>query len=33
MAIEWLRRNMDAWDENLNTYLFTSKEITKIEDE
>lgn len=33
MAIEWLRRNMDAWDENLNTYLFTSKEITKIEEE
>jgi len=31
MAIEWLRRNMDGWDEQLKTYLFTEKDITKIE--
>ena len=23
MAIEWLRRNMDVWDEELRRYLFT----------
>ena len=33
MAIEWLRRNMDAWDENLRTYLFTEKNITNTEEE
>jgi len=32
MALEWLRRNMEGWDEMLKTYLFTEKEITKIED-
>jgi ferritin-like protein len=32
MAIEWLRRNMGGWDENLKTYLFTEKDITKIEE-
>lgn len=32
MAIEWLRRNMDGWDENLKTYLFTEKDITKVEE-
>ena len=32
MMIEWLRRNMDGWDEELRTYLFTEKGITKIED-
>lgn len=32
MALEWLRRNMDAWDENLSTYLFTEKNITNIEE-
>ncbi|MFO7852137.1 MAG: encapsulin-associated ferritin-like protein [Bacteroidota bacterium] len=31
MALEWLRRNMDAWDEMLTTYLFTDKDIVKIE--
>jgi hypothetical protein len=31
MALEWLRRNMDGWDENLKTYLFTEKDITKLE--
>jgi len=33
MAIEWLRRRMPAWDENLRTYLFTDRPITELEDE
>jgi hypothetical protein len=33
MALEWLRRNMDGWDENLRTYLFTKKPVVDIEDE
>ena len=33
MALEWLRRNVKEWDEHLKTYLFTEKEITKIEDD
>lgn len=33
MVLEWLRRNMDGWDEMLSTYLFTDKEVTKIENE
>jgi hypothetical protein len=32
MALEWLRRNMEGWDENLRTYLFTTKDITEIEE-
>ncbi len=32
MALEWLRRNMPGWDENLRTYLFTDKPVTEIED-
>ncbi len=32
MALEWLRRNMPVWDEHLKTYLFTSAEITAIEE-
>ena len=32
MAIEWLRRNMPAWDEQLRTYLFTSEPITEVEE-
>lgn len=32
MTIEWLRRNMDTWDEELNTYLFKSGSITELED-
>jgi ferritin-like protein len=32
MAIEWLRRNMDGWDENLRTYLFIEGDITGKED-
>lgn len=32
MTIEWLRRNMSGWDEELRTYLFTEGPITNIED-
>ncbi len=32
MALEWLRRNMDAWDENLKTYLFSEGSITELEE-
>lgn len=32
MTIEWLRRNMDAWDEELRTYLFTDGDITELEE-
>ncbi len=33
MTLEWLRRNMNGWDEMLSTYLFTQKDILKIEEE
>ncbi len=33
MMIEWLRRNMDGWDEQLKTFLFKNEPITEIEDE
>jgi len=33
MALEWLRRNMEGWDEKLKTYLFTEKDIVKLEDD
>lgn len=33
MTIEWLRRNMGAWDEELRTYLFTEGKITELEEE
>lgn len=32
MALEWLRREMPEWDENLDTYLFTDKPLTEIEE-
>ncbi|MBS3736174.1 MAG: encapsulin-associated ferritin-like protein [Candidatus Bipolaricaulota bacterium] len=32
MAIEWLRRNMPAWDEELKTYLFSEAPITELEE-
>lgn len=32
MTIEWLRRNMGSWDEELRTYLFKSGSITELED-
>lgn len=31
MTLEWLRRNMGKWDEELKTYLFTTGPITGIE--
>ena len=33
MALEWLRRNMEGWDEKMKTYLFTEKDIVKLEDD
>jgi hypothetical protein len=33
MLLEWLRRNMDGWDDELRTYLFTEAPITDVEDE
>ncbi len=33
MLLEWLRRNMDAWDAELKTYLFSSMPVTSIEEE
>ncbi|HPM94887.1 MAG TPA: ferritin-like domain-containing protein [Mesotoga sp.] len=32
MALEWLRRNMNGWDEELRTYLFTSVPVTEVEE-
>jgi uncharacterized protein len=32
MTLEWLRRNMPRWDEVLRTYLFTTGDITAIEE-
>ncbi|MFA5699043.1 MAG: ferritin-like domain-containing protein [Sphaerochaeta sp.] len=33
MTIEWLRRNMDKWDEELRTYLFTDGSIIDAEED
>ncbi len=33
MTLEWLRRNMEGWDEFLKEFLFTKGDITKIEKE
>lgn len=33
MTLEWLRRNMPAWDEELKTYLFTEGPIMELEEE
>jgi hypothetical protein len=33
MVLEWLRRNMPGWDEQMRTYLFTTKPVTELEDE
>ncbi len=33
MTLEWLRRNMPVWDDELRTYLFTEGPITSIEEE
>jgi len=32
MALEWIRRNVPKFDEALKTYLFTTGEITKLEE-
>jgi ferritin-like protein len=32
MLLEWLRRNMDGWDEQLKLYLFTKIDILKVEE-
>jgi ferritin-like protein len=32
MLLEWLRRNMEGWDNELHDYLFTTAPITEIED-
>ncbi len=32
MVLEWLRRNMDKWDDELSTYLFTKAPVTEVED-
>ncbi len=33
MLLEWLRRNMEGWDERMRTYLFTDAPITEIEEQ
>ncbi len=33
MTLEWMRRNMPGWDEQLRTYLFTEGDITNLEGE
>lgn len=32
MMLEWLRRNMDGWDEQLKIYLNTTVDIIKAEE-
>lgn len=32
MVLEWIRRKMPKFDETLRTYLFTTGDITKIEE-
>ncbi|MFO7901936.1 MAG: ferritin-like domain-containing protein [Pirellulaceae bacterium] len=32
MALEWLRRRMPKFDEQLGTYLFTSGPVTEVEE-
>ncbi|MBD3162803.1 MAG: hypothetical protein GF328_11915 [Candidatus Latescibacteria bacterium] len=32
MTLEWLRRNMSGWDEELRTYLFAEGDITEQEE-
>lgn len=33
MALEWLRRKLPKFDEELKTYLFTSAPITEVEEQ
>ncbi|MFW5893723.1 MAG: encapsulin-associated ferritin-like protein [Verrucomicrobiota bacterium] len=32
MLLEWLRRSVPSFDEQLGTYLFTTQNVTQIED-
>jgi len=32
MTLEWLRRNMDGWDDQLRTYLFSEGNIAHAEE-
>src|SRR5690554_3360438 len=32
MALEWLRRNMDNWDNELKAYLFTEGSLADLEE-
>ncbi len=32
MILEWLRRNMPGWDEEMRTYLFKEGDITELEE-
>jgi ferritin-like protein len=32
MTLEWLRRNMDGWDHELKTYLFSSGSLLEVEE-
>lgn len=32
MTLEWLRRNMDKWDDELRDYLFTSGSLIAVEE-
>jgi ferritin-like protein len=32
MTIEWLRRNMDKWDDELRDYLFTNGSLIAVEE-
>ena len=32
MTIEWLRRNMEKWDDELRDYLFTSGSLIEVEE-
>ncbi len=32
MTLEWLRRNMPGWDEELRTYIFSDGDITALEE-
>ncbi|WP_319370705.1 ferritin-like domain-containing protein [uncultured Ilyobacter sp.] len=32
MLMEWLRRNMDGWNEEMETYFFTKSPITSLEE-
>ncbi|MBN1140268.1 MAG: hypothetical protein JXB25_00505 [Deltaproteobacteria bacterium] len=32
MVLEWLRRNMGGWDEQLRMYLFSEGDVTELEE-